>query len=820
MAIELIDKIKQKNGGTFKLVDSEDVAYGDSSVEEEIKNISKKIQEVASTGTTTEVLQATTENYIQEKISDGTIANLTIEDDSITEEKLKCTLITENSFGKFDANRTHSWSGFSKTINSDNSVTIAHSNDQSDTSMLLLSHELDMNLESNHRYYVAIDVRLDNNTTYDSLLFRSIDFTREPIVTVNAISKGTEQRDATISKNERKNIKFILTTGEVSDVTTKYILIINDVEPGNTVSYTLYNIFITDMGSVENDINESYELADEIFNTHGYDSGRRIFEAEVRSAVTASVAEELNGFDKNDYLKKTDIPVENAVLFENKLNFNVDNIVAWAGYNPNKNNINFTNNTGETNMISISYLTDFLFEVGHKYFIAVDLTLLECTQLITGDTTTGNLDFDNLLLSGTTNLDLITSSVIKRDSIITVGNRKSLKFEFEINEQANNYSTHYIRFIPMHLNVGETINMTIHNICVVDMGDKNYSDINLLFNKYGYLTKTENFYDISVAKSKTSEVADVANSVKNISSSTDIELWGDSLVGQMYGDIIAKKLGRTVLSYGYGGKKSAYIRDKFLELSNKDNTIIINVGTNDSVNYDDILDVDNTITNIRMMVNAIPHNRFLICTPPNGGYGRPASLNGGVADGDFKGGTKHKMLVELERRLSLEYQGHYLNTREACIYGYDMGGVKLLKSFIQPQVGDRVQISVSDSTFLTTYNQNDFDDYGEDFMKQIRIGSLSKADLYKVISKDSDTLITVELVEVNRITPGGVVENGVDNGGTDSTMYLKVVQEVDYQCFIGDTTASTFRKDKIHMSDRGMEELSTHVSRAIARNCI
>ena len=36
MAIELIDKIKQKNGGTFKLVDSEDVAYGDSSVEEEI----------------------------------------------------------------------------------------------------------------------------------------------------------------------------------------------------------------------------------------------------------------------------------------------------------------------------------------------------------------------------------------------------------------------------------------------------------------------------------------------------------------------------------------------------------------------------------------------------------------------------------------------------------------------------------------------------------------------------------------------------------------------------------------------------------------
>ena len=77
------------------------------------------------------------------------------------------------------------------------------------------------------------------------------------------------------------------------------------------------------------------------------------------------------------------------------------------------------------------------------------------------------------------------------------------------------------------------------------------------------------------------------------------------------------------MSYGYGGKKSAYIRDKFLELSNKENTIIINVGANDEVNHNDVLDVDNTITNIRMMVNAIPHNRFLICTPPNGGYGKP-----------------------------------------------------------------------------------------------------------------------------------------------------------------------------------------------------
>lgn len=50
--------------------------------------LSAKIQEVASTGTTTEVLKSTTENYIKEKLDDGTIANLTIENASVTRNKL------------------------------------------------------------------------------------------------------------------------------------------------------------------------------------------------------------------------------------------------------------------------------------------------------------------------------------------------------------------------------------------------------------------------------------------------------------------------------------------------------------------------------------------------------------------------------------------------------------------------------------------------------------------------------------------------------------------------------------------------------------
>ena len=57
---------------------------------DKIKNeLIDKINEVATKGTTTEVLQATTEAYMQEKINDGTIANLTIKENSITEDRLK-----------------------------------------------------------------------------------------------------------------------------------------------------------------------------------------------------------------------------------------------------------------------------------------------------------------------------------------------------------------------------------------------------------------------------------------------------------------------------------------------------------------------------------------------------------------------------------------------------------------------------------------------------------------------------------------------------------------------------------------------------------
>ena len=47
MAIELIDKIKQKNGGTFKLMDAEDIAFGEHSLTEEIDSVKTQLSAIS-----------------------------------------------------------------------------------------------------------------------------------------------------------------------------------------------------------------------------------------------------------------------------------------------------------------------------------------------------------------------------------------------------------------------------------------------------------------------------------------------------------------------------------------------------------------------------------------------------------------------------------------------------------------------------------------------------------------------------------------------------------------------------------------------------
>lgn len=286
----------------------------------------------------------------------------------------------------------------------------------------------------------------------------------------------------------------------------------------------------------------------------------------------------------------------------------------------------------------------------------------------------------------------------------------------------------------------------------------------------------------------------------------DIELWGDSLTAQNYGKYIE---GTTVYTHGFGGKTSTYIRDEFLSNFNKEATQVIWVGRN---NYQEI---DVVIDDIRDMVSTLTHNNFIIMCPPNGYYGE-FGTNGEDGNGEMKGGSNHSKFLELERRLSEEYPSNFLNIRKAVIEGWRMGNVRLLSDFTQPHVGSNVTIEVSDATFLVTYNNNDLDKSGQDFMAKIRIGINGNYDVYKVVEKVDDTHLTVQLEESNRIAVGSTVSNITDSGGNSAVKYLRVMQNADYMCWLYDTTLSTFRNDGIHMTADGLKLVAQIVSRKLA----
>ena len=504
-----------------------------------------------------------------------------------------------------------------------------------------------------------------------------------------------------------------------------------------------------------------------------------------------------------DDIKKMDIQ-ENTV-WENIVEFDNNNIKISSDFNPVKNTdgsctMQFT--ATNDRWIYFAYKLPEQLIVGNSYYIAFDMSLDIATQIETNDSTSGNLTFANCIPTSSptsTNNKIGTSEA--KDNIITTGNRKNIKFLFNITSTASN---EYIILQPIKVTAGNTFKMTIYNICVSDLGSTqnvNYNNADILFEEYGYSSSIEKTMNIKAKKSDIADVALVAKTVENLDlGKGDIEIWGDSLVAQNYGSSIATILGRKVTTRGYGGKKSSYIRDKFLEIADTNKTIIINVGRN---NYGK---TDTIINDIRIMVNSIPHNRFLICCPPSGGY-----------TSEFKdSGSSYHYFTELEERLKNEYQHHFLNTRLSSIHSYDMGGIRLLSSFTQPSVGGTVQILVSDTSFLTTYNDKDTTLFGKLEMEKIRIGeSFSSMDVYSVISVDSPTTMTVKLEETNRISVGETVANLIDDGGLNSIIYLKVIQNADYLCWIHEITASTYRSDSIHMSDYGKSNIAKNVARTV-----
>ena len=67
-----------------------------SQLDTKARELNNKINEVAEKGTTVEVVTNTTKTVIDEKINDGTIANMTIKKNSITADKLEFIDINEN----------------------------------------------------------------------------------------------------------------------------------------------------------------------------------------------------------------------------------------------------------------------------------------------------------------------------------------------------------------------------------------------------------------------------------------------------------------------------------------------------------------------------------------------------------------------------------------------------------------------------------------------------------------------------------------------------------------------------------------------------
>ncbi|MDN3665608.1 hypothetical protein ACFFU1_16645 [Algibacter miyuki] len=356
---------------------------------------------------------------------------------------------------------------------------------------------------------------------------------------------------------------------------------------------------------------------------------------------------------------------------------------------------------------------------------------------------------------------------------------------------------------------GQVADIDFENVLIVDLGEVgsadliSYNQMDEYFEAYGFQKELKAIDMPVVGKSSSSETAD--------STLNDIQGFGDSLMAQNYVSLIPD---RNTSINGYGGQKSYYIRDKFLSYVDKTKTQIICVGRNN------LLESGYIINDINTMVQYLGTSNFLVLTTQNGGY-----------TGEFKSdtgtGSKYDAILETERRLSSIYQDRFFNQRKAMIESYDFGGIKLTSSFVQPALNSNVQIEVGSAhigspnqiagtTFLNTQNSNDTTKWPS-YANKITIGTLYEYDVYEIVSVDSDTLMTVKLIENNTsFTPNAIVDNPIDpTSGSTSIMYLNICQLMDVYMWEGDVVQSTLRSDGVHMSAVGKQLCADLVSKKL-----
>ena len=366
----------------------------------------------------------------------------------------------------------------------------------------------------------------------------------------------------------------------------------------------------------------------------------------------------------------------------------------------------------------------------------------------------------------------------------------------------SSYNSFFLQIDPTFLTGASTGKIKIKNIATWNLTELKLTDDEAFnrFEKYGYTdiiaSTTIAYNSFNSVNSNTSEYSKYTN---NYIPNDTIQLWGDSLVAQGYGDIIGQILNRNVQSFGYGGKTSTYIRDKFLSLADFSKPQIIIVGRNNKSEPYRIVD------DIRAMVEKIPHNNFIIGCPPNGIWGENLTTSGNAE------------FIKIEKLLQNQYQSNFLNTRLASIYEYDMGNIKLTSSFIQPNIGEQVTINVSNSAFLMIRNSNETSgcEWSNGVNDIVLTFDMDKYDRYEIISADTtNNTITIKLKEKNLFNVGETVDNKTYGDGEKS--YLRVLQYADYWCFMNETTQSTFRNDGIHMSIYGRKCLAKVVARKIS----
>lgn len=274
-----------------------------------------------------------------------------------------------------------------------------------------------------------------------------------------------------------------------------------------------------------------------------------------------------------------------TLVYENKFGeFDSSKTYTYAGYEKVVNldgsvTLSFTNSGSSTNNMRFAHELPFLLELNHKYMVCVDATVNTLDDNIT------NKKFvsANFTPDGNSGGTTLNKPMIDKDVNMTQGERKSFKFEIEIdNNKLGDYSKHYLFTSPCQVNAGCTFSITYHNFCVIDMGDVTsqelltYEQANDLFSKYGFEDFYDKIIDIKAARLKDFSVSDyllfkeyVENSLnKQKTEEMKIVCFGDSSTHGSCGEylspdgsrtnypkVLQELTGITTINSGVGGDK-------------------------------------------------------------------------------------------------------------------------------------------------------------------------------------------------------------------------------------------------------------------------